>query len=1415
MKTCNGNFPREARDAARLYLDRGLAVVPLPVRSKDPGFPGWHRLRISGEDLVEHFPSGELRNVALLNGTPSGRLLDVDLDADEARTVARHLLPSTGWIFGRKSSPGSHWIYRADEALDAAQLKFADLDGEVLVELRGTGGITVYPPSVHPTGEAIRWEKFDEPGEVTLADLRQAVGEVAAAALLARHWPSKGTRDETALALAGGLARAGWPAERIETFLWATAEAAGDEEARARAQKAGRTSQKVAEGAKATGWTRLGQLLQGGRGTELVTRVRSWLGLTSRAEKKPRARIVPPWRPFPVEVLPSPVRDFVEQGGKALGCDASYLALPALGVVAAAIGNSRVLQLKRTWREPSIVWSVVVGESGTLKSPAFSLVLEPVYDMEDRLRRKHEQDLIQYKKDLARWEEEGRDEDAKPQEPPEPRLMAGDVTIERLCELLGENPRGLLAARDEVAGWLTSFARYRASSDLPSWLEAFRAGPMQVDRKTSTRKRLFIRRAAVSVVGGIQPGVLRRVLTDEHFDSGLAARMLLVLPPREPKTWNENEVADEVLQNFRDLLEKLYSLKGDPFEDGEAPHRLLLSPEAKAAWIPFYNSWAVVQANAMGNLAASFSKLEGYAARLGLLHHVVERIHSGEDDRCAVGLESIQAGITLARWFGQETERVYGVLEESDQERDTRHLVELLRKRGGRITTRELMRASRTTHPDAETALSALRQLVEAGLARWLEVENPRAGGSPTRAVELVGQCDSGDSDLDEEDPHSGDSGGDSDFPPDPTAPHEGAERCTGEQEREDPSTTVTTVTLSPGGEDEIHGGGNPSTTVTGQGPLSPTLSPGRDQKNPLHGKAVGGPSTVYPHHLVTRPTDLVMVLQALDETDLIGIDLETTGLDPRRDRIRLLSLALDTVDNTQVAYLLDLDKLGTDAVGELLQRLGEKNLILHNAAFDLAFLAQLGFVPRGKVRDTLLLSQLLTAGTFQKNDLASCVERHLGHRPDKALQKADWTGPLTSAQLTYAAADVLLLKPLLDALVPKIQEARLEAAARIEGRALPAITWMGSKGVPLDRTSWLALADTARQKAAQLRQDLDQAAPQKPGELFDSWNWDSPQQVKQALELAGLLVETTGDEALAALDHPLADLLRKYRAAQKEVSSYGAAWLEHVRADGRVYPSWKQSGAASGRMSCSEPNMQQLPRGGHRKCVVAPPGRTLVKADYSQIELRIAAKVSGDEALLDAYQRGQDLHTLTAQKVLGTHEVTKADRQLAKALNFGLLYGMGARGLASYARTGYGVDLTEDEARKHRDAFFLAYPGLAAWHRKVRTKRAKLTRTLSGRRRLLDEKTPDTQRLNSPIQGTGADGLKQALALLWERRDELSGAFPILAVHDEIVLEVDEEQAQAAAEWLKRAMLDGMAPLIDPVPVEVEVKIARTWGGD
>src|SRR5262249_27057567 len=153
------------------------------------------------------------------------------------------------------------------------------------------------------------------------------------------------------------------------------------------------------------------------------------------------------------------------------------------------------------------------------------------------------------------------------------------------------------------------------------------------------------------------------------------------------------------------------------------------------------------------------------------------------------------------------------------------------------------------------------------------------------------------------------------------------------------------------------------------------------------------------------------------------------------------------------------------------------------------------------------------------------------------------------------------------------------------------------------------ALAVTANVESDRLASDLDALAPipSQPCLFGGGWNWDSPAQTKQALEGAGCLVESTDDDSLAKADHPLAELLRKYREARKRWTTYGKDWLKHVAPDGRVYAGWRQIGAKTGRMSSSAPNMQNLPRGPYRRCFGAPAGRVLIKADYSQIELRIA----------------------------------------------------------------------------------------------------------------------------------------------------------------------------------------------------------------
>jgi DNA polymerase-1 len=360
----------------------------------------------------------------------------------------------------------------------------------------------------------------------------------------------------------------------------------------------------------------------------------------------------------------------------------------------------------------------------------------------------------------------------------------------------------------------------------------------------------------------------------------------------------------------------------------------------------------------------------------------------------------------------------------------------------------------------------------------------------------------------------------------------------------------------------------------------------------------------------------------------------------------------------------------------------------------------------------------------------------------DKAGHKTDWSGTLTPAQLEYVARNADVLLPLYRALDGKIPEADLSMVAKIEQDCLPAMVWLADSGVAFDAQTWHSLGMEAATEAKRLAEELDAAAAPYLGAQPHAGKcvWDNSADVKKVFLAAGFDLDSTKGDVLATIDHPLASLLRRYRSVMKLVSTYGAKWAKFLYS-GRVFADWEQIGAESGRMSCGTPNLQSLPRDKrYRRCFVAPPGRVLVKADYSQIELRIVAKWSNDQAMLAAYRDGLDLHVLTARHVLGITEVTAEQRQLAKALNFGLLYGMGTSGFRDYAKSRYDLDLTEEQARTYRDGFFNTYPGLIRWHRSVPNYPVE-TRTSARRRRSNVEEF--TQKLNTPVQGTNGASLR------------------------------------------------------------------------
>ena len=451
-------------------------------------------------------------------------------------------------------------------------------------------------------------------------------------------------------------------------------------------------------------------------------------------------------------------------------------------------------------------------------------------------------------------------------------------------------------------------------------------------------------------------------------------------------------------------------------------------------------------------------------------------------------------------------------------------------------------------------------------------------------------------------------------------------------------------------------------------------------------------------------------------------------------------------------------------------------------------------------------------------HSLQSVARRELGIELDKEHQTANWGGELTPAMLRYAAMDTQVLLPLVEIFESGLEDAELQGTLELEHRALPAMAWMVGAGCPFDAAGWKEHLKNLQQRKNGLAEKLNEVAPERPE--GEPWNWNSPVRIMEAFRLVGIELPNTRQETLSLYDNHLARLLLEYKKVSTILSNHGPKLLEEVRADGRIYAGWRQIGAETGRMSCSKPGLQKLPVE-VKKYVRAPKGRILIKSDYSQIELRIAAKISGDQIMLEAYQKGEDLHLRTA-KSLADAGVGKEDRKLAKAVNFGLLYGQGARGLKDYARKEYEIDITLEEAALYKRQFFESYPGLAAWHERerLRMKRGETeTRTFAGRRRI--GRMRFTEWVNAPVQGTGADGLKLALAFLWERREECPGAVPVACVHDEILVECDEDKAEKVETWLGTAMIDGMEEMLNGpevggprVPVEVETQIDKTWAG-
>ena len=582
--------------------------------------------------------------------------------------------------------------------------------------------------------------------------------------------------------------------------------------------------------------------------------------------------------------------------------------------------------------------------------------------------------------------------------------------------------------------------------------------------------------------------------------------------------------------------------------------------------------------------------------------------------------------------------------------------------------------------------------------------------------------------------------------------------------------------------------------------------------------------------------------LDELERAELFAFDTETTSLDYMQARIVGVSFACAP---GRAAYLpLAHDYVGAPAQldrEDVLARLRPlledpaRAKVGHNLKYDRSVLANHGIVLAGIAHDTMLESYVLNS-TASRHDFDTVALKHLGvetiHYEDVAGKGAKQIGfaEVALEQATpYAAEDAEVCLRVHETLFPRIAESPGLAGVyhEIEIPLVPVLSDMERRGVYVDKHMLL-------EQSAELDQRMAEIESRAHDEAGESFNIGSPKQIQAILfDKLGLPVlqktpkgqPSTAESVLQELahDYELPQLILDHRGLSKLKSTYTDKLPQQINPDtGRVHTSYHQAVAATGRLSSSDPNLQNIPiRSSEgrriRQAFVAPPGRLLLAADYSQIELRIMAHLSGDAGLCQAFEGGLDVHRATAAEVFGAalDQVSDEQRRAAKAINFGLIYGMSAFGLARQ------LGIERGAAQEYIERYFARYPGVRAYMDRIRAtaREQGYVETVFGRRLYLPDINARNQQMrqyaertaiNAPMQGTAADIIKRAMI---EVAGWLGGsgvaADLIMQVHDELVFEVDAGVADEVASRVATIMQEAAG--LD-VPLIVEVGRGANW---
>ena len=595
-------------------------------------------------------------------------------------------------------------------------------------------------------------------------------------------------------------------------------------------------------------------------------------------------------------------------------------------------------------------------------------------------------------------------------------------------------------------------------------------------------------------------------------------------------------------------------------------------------------------------------------------------------------------------------------------------------------------------------------------------------------------------------------------------------------------------------------------------------------------------------YQVVLTEADFNRWIDKLKGTELVAVDTETTSLDYMRAQLVGISLAVEPGKAAYIPFAHDYlgapEQLSRDFVLEKIKPLLEDPAIAkvgQNLKYDMSVLAQHGIELQGVAFDTMLESYVLDS-VATRHDMDSLALKYLD---EETIKFSDVAGK-GAAQITfnqvpleqagpYAAEDAEITLRLHNKLWPQVSaEPQLEKVFNeIELPLIPVLSRIERTGALVDDTLLFQQSQELSERLAELEtqawdlagQQFNLASPKQLGEiLFEKL--EIP-----VLKKTAKGAPSTKEEVLQelALDYPLPKVILEHRGLAKLKSTYTDKLPVMINPEtGRIHTSYHQAGTATGRLSSSDPNLQNIPirtaEGRRvRQAFIARPGCVLVAADYSQVELRIMAHLSEDPSLLAAFNAGQDIHRATAAEVFSveTEEVTAEQRRSAKAINFGLIYGMSAFGLARQ------LGINRKQAAEYIELYFARYPGVQNYMNNIRYTAAEngYVETFFGRRLYLPEinarngmrrQAAERTAINAPMQGTAADIIKRAMVSVdsWLQSSELESRM-IMQVHDELVLEVPEQELDA----VKQGLVDIMESAAElRVPLVVDVGVGDNW---